>query len=149
MKRRPTSTFDPRFQMIAERFASLTQLAYDGVLIYDSGVVLDATPGAAALFGRAAREMDHCAVTDLVDMERCSALIRHLESAVRKACPAVALRGDGSRLLIEMSVQASLTIHGRRVQVIALRDASGDDQRQYLTDQIVRRKLCPGPVSPD
>jgi PAS domain S-box-containing protein len=140
MKRRPTLTFDPRFQLIAERFASLTQVAYDGVLIYHSGVILDATPGAAALFGRAPQELDQRAVADLIDSESKSTLIRHLESAVRTACPAVALRGDGSKLPIEMSVQASLTVNGRRVQVVALRDASSDDQQQYLTDLTFRRR---------
>lgn len=140
MKRRSNTSLDQRFRAIAERFASLTQVAYDGVLIYDSGVILDATPGAAALFGRAPRELDQCAVDELVDLRSQSVLRQHLGSILRKTCPAIAVRCDGSKLPIEMSVQASFTMNGRRVQVVALRDASGDDRESYLTDQALARR---------
>jgi PAS domain-containing protein len=138
MKRRITSTLKAQCNAIAERFAALTQVAYDGVLIYHAGVILDATPGAAALFGRAPQELDHCAVEKLVAFE-CHPVLKHLGSTVRRTCPAMAVRGDGSRLPIELSVQASLTLNGRQLQVIALRDASSDDLGFYRTDQVLAR----------
>jgi hypothetical protein len=136
MKRRTTTPLEARFTEIAERFAALTQVAYDGVLIYHAGLILNATSGAAALFGRAPQDLTQCHVDDLVTSESGPVLLE----GPGTSRPVMALRGDGSRLPIEMSVQANLTFQGRRVQVVALRDASADDDGCYLTDREIARR---------
>jgi PAS domain-containing protein len=112
---------------LAEQFAALSASAYDGVLVYDAGVVVDATPGAAALFGRTTRELDQCPAADLFTSESRRVLEQHLGSAVRGACLAMALHSDGTHVPIEAIVQAHLTLNGRRVQVVALRGAVCDE----------------------
>ena len=123
---------------VVERFAALIQVAYDGVLLYDAGMVLNATPGAAALFGRVPDDVYHRPVLELVTEESGQTVIQRL--AARSSCPALALREDGTHIPIEMSVQANVTLNGRPVQVVALRDASRDELFPYVTDRGIARR---------
>lgn len=125
---------------LADQFASLSAAAYDGVLIYDSGVVLKATPGAAALFGRTSNELDKCPASNLFTQESSALLMQHLGAVLRGSCPAMAVRSDGSQVPVEATVQASLTFNGRRVQVVALRNVTSEEAMEHLTDRSVARK---------
>jgi PAS domain S-box-containing protein len=140
MKRRTISLVESLFSAIAERFAALTQVAYDGVFIYEAGKILNATRGAAALFGRDPHELHDCHVDDLVVTESRPILRQHLAAVNRTSCPAMAVRCDGTTLPIEVTVQANLTLHGRNVKVISLRDATRDEERDYLSDRSVARR---------
>lgn len=113
---------------LAEKFAALSAAVYNGVFIYDSGVVVDATKGAAALFGRTRRELDRVPASELFTDETRHTLTQHLGSLVHGSCPAMALKTDGTRVPVLATVQAHLTLNGRRLQVVALRDTTSDDQ---------------------
>lgn len=139
MKIRPDKTVAEMLR-VAERFAQLGSAVLDGVLIYEAGVVLDATRGAAQLLGRSAREMQCCCVHELITQNSRVAIEQQLGSLDRVRCPVMALRADGSMLPVELSVEASVTIGGRRVQVVGLRDASRDEAEPHLTDRSLGRK---------
>jgi len=130
----------PALRRVAEQFARLSAAVFDGVLIYDAGIVLDATPGAAQLLGRSSRELHCCRVNDLVTTASRVKIEQQLGSLEHVRCAAIAQRADGSTLPIELSVEASVTIAGRRVQVVALRDASLDEESPHLTDRTISRK---------
>jgi hypothetical protein len=131
---------------VAERFARLSSAVFNGVLIYDAGMVLNGTRGAAELLGRSERELQRCRVRELVTQASRVTIEQQLGSLERASCPAMARRADGSTVPIEFSVQASVTIAGRRVHVIALRDASRDETKPHLTDKTIARKKSAAPL---
>jgi hypothetical protein len=118
----------------------LSANAFDGVMIYDAGFILNATTGIAQLFQRAPFELQRCRVSELIARESRPLLLQHLRSIVRTCCPAMGVRPDGTRFPIEITVQASLIWNGRRVKVVALRDASEDEAAIHLTDRGIERK---------
>jgi PAS domain S-box-containing protein len=124
---------------LAERFAELTQAAFDGVFIYHAGYILNATPGAAAVFGVSHADLECRGVSDFVARESEPVLLQHLDSVVRGSCPAIAMRADGTTLPVEMCVQATVTVNGHRVQVVALRDTTRDEAQPHLTDRDIAR----------
>jgi PAS domain S-box-containing protein len=139
MKTRSERTL-PEMRRVAERFAQLGSAILDGVLIYEAGVVLNATRGAAQLLGRSETEMQCRRVHELVTQNSRVAIEQQLGSLERVKCPAMALRADGSMLPVELSVEASVTIGGRRVQVVGLRDVSRDEAEPHLTDRSLGRR---------
>jgi hypothetical protein len=145
MKTHGSASSPSRLNTLAEKFAKLSARNFDGVLLYDSGFVLNATTGVAQLFQRAPTELERCRVSELIARESRPMLLQHLRSVVRTSCPAMGVRADGTRFPIEVKVQAILTLNGRRVQVLALRDATGDESAHHLTDgELQRKKNCAG-----
>jgi len=83
-------------------------------------VVIDANRAAAELFGRAMRELNHCRISELLAEESCRTLMRQIHSRSQMPCPITVVRKDGSSVPLEISVKATLTCEGRRIEILAL-----------------------------
>lgn len=103
-----------------EQMRRLMDATFEGVFLHDSGVVLDANRAAAALFGRAVRELNQCRISELLAEESCRVLMRQIHSRSSFPCPITAKCKDGSTVPLEVTVKATLICHGRRLEVLAI-----------------------------
>ncbi len=92
----------------------------EGALIHEAGVVLDANRAAADLFGRAMKELNYCHISELLAAESCRMLMRQIHLRSQMPCPITILRKDGSSLPLEISIKATLTCEGRRLDILVL-----------------------------
>ena len=106
-----------------EQTRRLMDATFEGLFIHDAGVVLDGNRAAAELFGRAVKELARCRISELIAEESCRALMRQIDSRSSVPCPITALHKDGSNVPLEVSVKATLTCNGRRVEVLAVNQA--------------------------
>jgi len=98
----------------------LMDATFEGAVLHDSGVVLDANRAAAELFGRAVRELNCCRISELLREESCRLLMRQIHSRRNEPCPITAVRKDGSSVPLEITVKATLTCQGRQLEVLAV-----------------------------
>ena len=103
-----------------EQTRRLMDATFEGLFIHDSGVVLDANRAAADLFGRAVTELARCRISELIAEESCRVLMRQIHSRSTIPCPVTAMRKDGTSVPLQVSVKATLTCNGRRLQVLAV-----------------------------
>ena len=127
MKKRLTETPATVLAPLVEQIARLTGSGFDGVFIHDAGTIVNVTRDAAALFGCADDELRRRRLSDFIARESRPALLDHLCATGFGSCPAVGVRKDGTSFPVEVTVKANLTLNGRRLQVLALRDLSRDD----------------------
>ena len=103
-----------------EQTRRLMDATIEGLFIHDAGVVLDGNRAAAELFGRAVKELARCRISELIAEESRRVLMRQIDSRSLAPCPITALRKDGSSVPLEVSVKATLTCNGRRLEVMAV-----------------------------
>ena len=95
-----------------------------GLFIHDSGVVMDANRAAAALFGRAIKELTCCRISELIAEESCRMLMRRIHARGNEPCPITALRKDGRSVPLEITIKAVLTHRGRRLEILGVSEPS-------------------------
>jgi PAS domain S-box-containing protein len=106
-----------------EQTRRLMDATFEGLFIHDSGVVLDANRTAAALFGRAVKELSCCRISELIAEESCRVLMRQILARSNEPCPITGCRKDGSNVPLEITVKAVFTCGGRRIEVLAVSQA--------------------------
>jgi PAS domain S-box-containing protein len=119
-----------------ERTRRLMDATFEALFIHDDGVVLDANRAAAELFGRAVKELARCRISELIAEESCRVLMRQIHSRNTGPCPVTALRKDGSSVPLEVSVKATLTCNGRRVEVLAVNQSPGARRSKCLKKNV-------------
>ncbi len=122
-----------------ERFRSLSEAAFEGIMIHDQGVILNANQAFADLFGYHSPE-------DLIGKDGLDALtfapesrelIRgNLSSGLTEPLEIMVMRPDGSMFPAETQGR-DITINGRKLRVIAMRDIT--DRKQ--AEMEIRRLL--------
>jgi PAS domain S-box-containing protein len=119
-----------------ERWRRISEATFEGIAFSRDGVVVDANAQLAELLGYLVPELVGRPVTDLVapeDRPRVAAAIR---SAQTQSYQHLALRKDGSTLLVETRAR-SVTRDGQPLRVTAVRDVS---ERQRLEAELRRRE---------
>ena len=137
-KRSPETT---TLASAVEQMVRLTEATLEGIFIHDAGLIVNANRRAASLLGRPTRELNSCRVLDLVSEESRPMLRQQMNSFSNQPCTITVLRKDGSSFEVEITVKATLTCNGRRVQVLALRDCRNGG---FLTDQSINRSRMGG-----
>jgi PAS domain S-box-containing protein len=120
-----------------ERFRSLSEAAFEGIMIHDQGVILNANQAFADLFSYRSPE-------DLIWKDGLDALpfapesrelIRgNLSSGLTEPLEIRVMRPDGSMFPAETQGR-DITINGRKLRVIAMRDIT---QRKQAEEEITR-----------
>ena len=125
-----------------ERWRRLTTVAVEGVLIHDHGVLIDANPSFARMFGYEPEELVGRNVLEFLPApEWRDVLKRNVEIGFEQPFEAVGLRKDGTRVALEIVGRAT-THHGRGVRVTSVRDIT---ERKRLAEQeleIVREQAA-------
>jgi PAS domain S-box-containing protein len=126
-----------------ERFRRLTAMATEGVLIHDDGVIVDANPSLARIFGYELSEVIGRNVLEFVpEPEDRQRVGEHMRSESAEPYEISARRRDGSRIAVEI-VGRSASYQGRSVRVASVRDITERKQleaqaRQLMHEQVAR-----------
>ncbi|MDE3150644.1 MAG: PAS domain S-box protein, partial [Gemmatimonadota bacterium] len=114
------------------RFRKLVEASFGGVSIVVDGVIRDASPGYAALIGRPLDELIGHPLLEFVAEESREDVRRRITERIEGPYEYVALRGDGRRILLEVTVR-NHTIDGRPGRITALRDVT---EKRLLEQQV-------------
>ena len=120
----------------AQRYRALTESTFDGVVITEHGMIVEANPGFAALFGATTEALLHTRFLDLVEPAARATVQARMESGAPQSYSFPARARDDRRLEVEALTRASVA-EGRQVLLTALRDqtAHRELERQFLHAQ--------------
>jgi PAS domain S-box-containing protein len=133
---------DDALRQSEDRFRRLTSMAMEGVLIHDYGVILDANPSLARIFGYELSEVLGRNVLEFVPEPEQRDLVRdHMRSDVGGPYEISARRRDGSRIAVEI-IARSAPYQGRNVRVASVRDITERKQLEAQTRQLMREQVA-------
>lgn len=113
------------------KFAVLCQAVFDGILVHDSGTILEANEKGAAMFGTTPDAIVGRSVFDFTAPEWRELIERNIRAADNLAVESVALRVDGTRFPVEV---CGVTIPGTSQRVVALRDITARRAAAEMND---------------
>ncbi|OIP70756.1 MAG: hypothetical protein AUK43_08315 [Oscillatoriales cyanobacterium CG2_30_40_61] len=109
------------------RFRTLIETTFDGIIIHENGIILDANQGASIMFDYPLGEMMGSSLLDFVTPESQNLIIQNIRNNLEAPLEAMGLRKDGTIFDVEI-IGRSQIYKGRQVQVTALRDISSRKQ---------------------
>jgi PAS domain S-box-containing protein len=121
-----------------ERFRRLSAATVEGIVIHDSGQILDANESAARMFGYDAEEMIGLGAIELVAREAREAMLSNMHSGHDRRYEGTGLRKDGSTFPVEIQGSA-VSYSDRTVRVTALRDISERKRTEAALQQSEQR----------
>ena len=125
-----------------ERFRRLTMVTVEGVLIHEAGLVLDANPSFAHMFGYELHEViGKNAIELLAAPEYREALREIVRTNSEQPYEAEGIRRDGSRVAIEVLGRPA-TYHGRKVRVTSVRDITERKLMEQRERELVREQVA-------
>ena len=120
-----------------ERYRRLTEAAVEGVLIHDQGVVLEANPACARIFGYELHELEGRNLLDLVPTpESREVILRHMRSGSSESYEVTGRRKDGSLVIAELTARATF-YRGKAVRVATINDVT---VRRQAEEELRRRE---------
>ncbi len=117
------------------RFRTLIETTFDGIIIHENGIILDANQGAAIMFDCLLGEMIGSSFLDFVAPNSQALILHNITKNLEAPYSAVGLRKDGTTFYVEI-IGRSQVYQGREVQVTALRDITN---RKQLEAQLLTR----------
>ncbi|MBN1125843.1 MAG: cache domain-containing protein [Sedimentisphaerales bacterium] len=125
------------------RFRQLSNAAYEGIVIHDKGVVLEANPQYFQMFGYQPKELIGLQALPLTTTPESEQFIRkHISVEEGGPYHAVGRRKDESTFPIEARVR-SLEYHGKKVRVAAIRDVTevkeAEEERIHLLQKLASK----------
>ncbi len=122
-----------------ERFRRFTEASFEGVCIHADGILLDASPNYARMFGYELEEMIGRPVLDWTAPETHEISLQHIKDGRDTPFESIGLRKDGSRFVMEIRGRET-RYHGRTGRIAAIRDIT---QRKRTEEEV--RKLAAFP----
>jgi PAS domain S-box-containing protein len=119
-----------------DRWRHISEATFEGIGFSQDGVLTDANAQLAEMLGYVLPELVGRPVTDLVAPEDRAKVTNAIRSAQTRGYEHLALRKDGSTLLVETRAR-SLTRRGQILRVTAVRDVS---ERHRLEAELRRRE---------
>jgi PAS domain S-box-containing protein len=124
--------FEQSLQESEERFRRLSEATYEGILIHDHGIIIDANQAIAHRFGYETDELIGMSGFELLAPESRDIALKQIQAAYVEPYEVVGLSKDGSKFPVE--IQAKLIpYHNRLVRVVAIRDIS---RRQQIEKEL-------------
>jgi PAS domain S-box-containing protein len=105
----------------SRRIQSLFDAVFEGIVVFDRGVVADSNESFARIFGYERREVIGRSATDFFVPELRSAVRERLESAVESPYESIGVRKDGSPVPIEIAGKHHV-FDGKELRLSAVRD---------------------------
>ena len=107
-----------------ERYRRLTEAAVEGVVIHDEGVMLEANPAFARIFGYEIEELEGRNLIDLIATPESRELIlQHMRSGSRESFEVTGTRKDGSLVTAEITARRT-SYQGRAARVVTIHDVT-------------------------
>lgn len=133
---------DQALRQSEERLHRLTIATMEGIVIHDYGVILDANPSLARIFGYELSDVIGRNVLEFVpEQEDRELVLQHMRSDSEEPYEVTACRRDGSRIAIEV-IGRSTPYQGRSVRVASVRDITDRRQLEARTHQLVREQTA-------
>jgi PAS domain S-box-containing protein len=126
-----------------ERFRQLASVAVEGIVIHDSGVILDANESFARMFGYELTELLGRNFFDFMPTAESRAkILDHIRSGAQGRYEAVGVRKDGSEIVVELDARPMMW-RGRRVRVGTVHDVTErkraeEAARRLIVEQAAR-----------
>ncbi|MDD3879708.1 MAG: PAS domain S-box protein [Syntrophomonas sp.] len=117
------------------RFKALSEASFEGIIISENGICIEANQAAEKLFGYSREELIGLNVMDFTAPEAREIVKSQMMSASQAPYEAVALRQDGSRVPVEIQGR-DFIYQGREVRAAAIRDLS---ERRRAEEEIYRQ----------
>ncbi len=106
-----------------ERLRHFFNGSFEGMLIHDDGIIVDANPAAHAIAGHAERGLIGKHLLDLLTKESRDITARHLAAPTSQVLELAGLKADGTPFPIEVQGR-DINYRGRRMRLVAMRDLS-------------------------
>jgi PAS domain S-box-containing protein len=106
------------------RYRTLLEATFDGIVVHEGGVILEANQGAAAMFGVEPAEMPGTQITAYAAPDSRAVIMQNVKANVEHSYEIMGLRRDGTQFDLEVTGKAHI-YHGRQTRVAALRDITG------------------------
>ncbi len=118
-----------------DRFRSLAEAAFEGVVIHSDQTVMDTNPQAAAMFGYEPAEVVGRPILAFVAPESAAKVAAHLRGNNRESFRWQGLRKDGSTFPLVSRTRMERR-DGREIRLTALRDLTEETERQTRLDTL-------------
>lgn len=120
-----------------DRYRRLAELALEGIILHEAGVLLDANPSFLRMFGYELEELKGRFVLDFLPApESRELVISHARTGFDTPVEIVAMRKDGSTFPVEL-VGRPTTFEGRNVRVATVRDVTERRALQQQAQQLM------------
>ncbi len=106
-----------------ERLRHYFEGSFEGMLIHDSGVIVDANPAAHAIVGYSGRGLIGKHVLDLLTKESRDITTRHLAAPTSQVLELAGLKADGAIFPVEVQGR-DINYRGKQMRLVAMRDLS-------------------------
>lgn len=126
---------EEELQESESRFRTLIETTFDGIIIHENGIILDANQGAAIMFNCYLGDMIGASVLEFVTFETEDLTLDRIHQYLEAPLEAIGLTKEGISFNLEIISRPHL-YKGRQVQVTALRDITN---RKQLEDQLRTR----------
>lgn len=117
------------------RFKALSEASFEGIIISENGICIDANHAAVELFGHSREELIGLDVMDFVALEAREIVKSQMMSGSEASYEAVVLGQDGTRVPVEIQGR-SFIYQGREVRASTIRDLS---ERRRAEEEIYRQ----------
>jgi PAS domain S-box-containing protein len=117
------------------RFKALSEASFEGIIISENGICIEANQAAVELFGYSREELIGLDVMSFTAPEAREIVKSQMMSGSKDSYEAVALRQDGSRVPVEIQGR-SFIYQDREVRAAAIRDLS---ERRRAEEEIYRQ----------
>ncbi len=104
-----------------ERYSTLSEASYEGILIHDHGKTIDVNSHFVGMFGYTLEELKRMTAYDLIVPEYQAIMLKKINHGDTGPYEVCARRKDGSTFIEEIQVR-EMSYHGKQVRVAACRD---------------------------
>ncbi|WP_049750136.1 PAS domain-containing sensor histidine kinase [Syntrophomonas wolfei] len=118
-----------------DRFKALSEASFEGIIITENGICIEANQAAEELFGYSREELIGLDVMSFTAPEAREIVKSQMMSASQAPYEAIVLRQDGTRVPVEIQGR-SFIYQGREVRAAAIRDLS---ERRRAEEEIYRQ----------
>lgn len=114
-----------------ERFRRLSESTFEGIIIHENGVIVDANQSLAKMFGYDISDIQGSNIFSFIEPNYHEMVLDKVRSEDDKMYEAVAINKDGKSFPVEV-IGKPIPYEGRRLRVAAIRDISERKQTEML-----------------
>jgi PAS domain S-box-containing protein len=112
-----------------ESWRCLSEATFEGIIIHDGGIILNANHALAKMTGYQVEELIGKSSFELATLESQNLIKKNILSDYEKPYEAVVVKKDGSSLTVELEAKI-IPYQGRKMRVVAIRDITERQQAE-------------------
>lgn len=132
-----------------ERFRTLSEAAFEGILIHDDGHIIEVNQAIERMFGYQRADLPGKNVLEFVTPEFREIALEHIRTKNEHPYKAEGIRQDGSNFPIEIQAK-TMPYEGREARVVSVRDMSWrkalEEEKQQILSTTIRDRYKFGEI---